>query len=238
MLFVSAEFTKPKRVQGAYIGEKEVKHVVDFFKQQTGAIIYNEEIIEKPKRGLGVPGMSDGGAIVGNAGNLNDALALRNDAAAYLVFDPVQVVLHPYASPWDDAQRRQYFWEYLFRSAFSGEFDFGDAHRAMQQWMLIGMLASLCVLAPIGIAWSLLRAPRRSSPMLLLLALSLGAHAAFRWKYPYSSSQDFRYSTLLSIPLAAFALIGAEKLPPSMQRAALYVFQFACALEAMIIVTL
>jgi S-DNA-T family DNA segregation ATPase FtsK/SpoIIIE len=61
MLFVSAEFTKPKRVQGAYIGEKEVKHVVDFFKQQTGAIIYNEEIIEKPKRGLGVPGMSDGG---------------------------------------------------------------------------------------------------------------------------------------------------------------------------------
>jgi S-DNA-T family DNA segregation ATPase FtsK/SpoIIIE len=56
MLYTSAEFNKPKRIQGAYIGEKEVRKVVDFFKQQVGAVIYNEEILEKPKRGLGVPG--------------------------------------------------------------------------------------------------------------------------------------------------------------------------------------
>ena len=62
MLFTSAEFNKPKRIQGAYIGEKEVKKVVDFFKAQTGAVIYNEEILEKPKRALGIPGMEgDGG---------------------------------------------------------------------------------------------------------------------------------------------------------------------------------
>ncbi len=59
MLFVSAEFNKPKRVQGAYIGEKEVKKVVDFFKQQTGAVIYNEEILEKPRTNLGIPGFSE-----------------------------------------------------------------------------------------------------------------------------------------------------------------------------------
>ncbi|MCL5666371.1 MAG: DNA translocase FtsK [Patescibacteria group bacterium] len=57
MLYTSAEFNKPKRIQGAYIGEKEVKKVVDFFKQQVGAVIYNEEILEKPKRPLGIPGM-------------------------------------------------------------------------------------------------------------------------------------------------------------------------------------
>ncbi len=62
MLYISSEFNKPKRVQGAYIGEKEVRRVVDFFKQQVGAVIYNEEIIEKPKRALGIPGMeSDSG---------------------------------------------------------------------------------------------------------------------------------------------------------------------------------
>ncbi len=60
MLFTSAEFTKPKRVQGAFIGEGEVRKVVDFFKQQTGAVIYNEEVIEKPKRALGIPGMGEG----------------------------------------------------------------------------------------------------------------------------------------------------------------------------------
>ncbi|MEZ4180324.1 MAG: DNA translocase FtsK 4TM domain-containing protein [Candidatus Doudnabacteria bacterium] len=58
MLFVSTESAKPKRVQGAYVGEKEVHKVVDFFKQQAGAVIYNEEILEKPKRDLGIPGMS------------------------------------------------------------------------------------------------------------------------------------------------------------------------------------
>ncbi|HEX3099840.1 MAG TPA: DNA translocase FtsK 4TM domain-containing protein [Patescibacteria group bacterium] len=61
MLFVSAEFNKPRRVQGAFIGEQEVRKVVDFFKNQAGAVIYNEDVIEKPKRGLGLPGMGGGG---------------------------------------------------------------------------------------------------------------------------------------------------------------------------------
>jgi len=61
MLFTSAEYNKPKRVQGAYIGEKEVKKVVEFFKTQVGAVIYNEEIVEKPKRALGIPGMEGEG---------------------------------------------------------------------------------------------------------------------------------------------------------------------------------
>jgi S-DNA-T family DNA segregation ATPase FtsK/SpoIIIE len=58
MLFTSAEFSKPKRIQGAYIGEKEVKKVVDFFKQQSGSVIYNQEVVEKPKKALGVPGLA------------------------------------------------------------------------------------------------------------------------------------------------------------------------------------
>ena len=62
MLFVSAEFNKPKRIQGAFIDEAEVRKVVDFFKNQAGAVIYNEEILEKPKRGLGLNGQgSDDG---------------------------------------------------------------------------------------------------------------------------------------------------------------------------------
>jgi S-DNA-T family DNA segregation ATPase FtsK/SpoIIIE len=63
MLYVSAEFNKPKRIQGAFIGEKEVRKVVDFFKAQVGAVIYNEEILEKPKRALGIAGMEGGGEV-------------------------------------------------------------------------------------------------------------------------------------------------------------------------------
>ncbi len=43
MLFISAELSKPKRIQGAYVSEKEVKAVADFLRQ-TGEPEYNNEI--------------------------------------------------------------------------------------------------------------------------------------------------------------------------------------------------
>jgi S-DNA-T family DNA segregation ATPase FtsK/SpoIIIE len=49
MLFMSSEIPKPKRIQGTFIAEKEVKAVVDFFKEQSGAVIYNNEITEKSR---------------------------------------------------------------------------------------------------------------------------------------------------------------------------------------------
>lgn len=74
MLFVTAEIQKPKRIQGTYVGEKEVSKVVDFFKKQTGAVIYNEEILERPKGPSGIPGLSgpdDGGDdLLGEAENV------------------------------------------------------------------------------------------------------------------------------------------------------------------------
>lgn len=60
MLFVTSDLPKPKRVQGTFIGEKEVRAVVDFFKQQTGSVIYNEEIVEKSRhQGAMMSGGSD-----------------------------------------------------------------------------------------------------------------------------------------------------------------------------------
>ncbi len=95
MLFTTTEFNQPKRIQGAYIGEKEVKKVVDFFKSQVGAVIYNEEILERPKRALGIAGMGgdDGGdsddlleeaiAEVKNAGKASASLLQRRLRVGY-----------------------------------------------------------------------------------------------------------------------------------------------------------
>lgn len=60
MLFVSSDFNKPRRIQGAYVGEKEVNKVVDFFKVQTGAVIYNDDIVERPKHAFSIPGFESG----------------------------------------------------------------------------------------------------------------------------------------------------------------------------------
>ncbi len=62
MLYISSDFNKPRRIQGAYVGEKEVGKVVDFFKVQAGAVIYSDEIIQRPKHALSIPGFESGDA--------------------------------------------------------------------------------------------------------------------------------------------------------------------------------
>lgn len=43
MLFVSAEISKPKRIQGAFVSEKEIQRVVDFVKKHTEQVPGQEE---------------------------------------------------------------------------------------------------------------------------------------------------------------------------------------------------
>ena len=47
MLFYPQGMQKPLRVQGAFVTDKEVADVVDFMKNQNGAVTYSEEIEEK-----------------------------------------------------------------------------------------------------------------------------------------------------------------------------------------------
>ncbi|MEJ0021702.1 MAG: DNA translocase FtsK 4TM domain-containing protein [Candidatus Doudnabacteria bacterium] len=95
MLYVTAEFTKPKRVQGTFVAEKEIKRVVDFIKEQTGNTIYDESIVEKPIRGVSVPGfensddedddelMAEAIEVVQNAGKASASLLQRRLRVGY-----------------------------------------------------------------------------------------------------------------------------------------------------------
>ena len=51
MLYVTAELGKPRRIQGTYISEKEVRGVVDFVQEQAGKVQYDETILEKQRVG-------------------------------------------------------------------------------------------------------------------------------------------------------------------------------------------
>ncbi len=61
MLYVTSDLPKPKRIQGSYVNEKEIKKVVEFIKEQSGSIIYDDQITEKPQRGVSVPGLEGSG---------------------------------------------------------------------------------------------------------------------------------------------------------------------------------
>lgn len=49
MLYLDSELGKPKRIQGVYVSEKEIKRVTDWIKDQGGEPEYREEVLEKQK---------------------------------------------------------------------------------------------------------------------------------------------------------------------------------------------
>jgi DNA segregation ATPase FtsK/SpoIIIE, S-DNA-T family len=93
MLYVTSDLPKPKRVQGAYVHEKEIKRVTDFLREETGMPIYNHEIVERPKPMSNVPGFDgdDGGddllaeaiEVVQNAGKASASLLQRRLSIGY-----------------------------------------------------------------------------------------------------------------------------------------------------------
>jgi S-DNA-T family DNA segregation ATPase FtsK/SpoIIIE len=94
MLYVTAELPKPKRIQGSFVTEKEIKKVVDFIKGEAGSIIYDTQITEKPTRDISIPGFEGTGGdddellqdaieTVRNAGKASASLLQRRLRVGY-----------------------------------------------------------------------------------------------------------------------------------------------------------
>lgn len=49
MLYTSAELSCPKRIQGAFVSDAEIKRVINFLKVKSDEPDYNEEILERPR---------------------------------------------------------------------------------------------------------------------------------------------------------------------------------------------
>ncbi len=61
MLYVPPESSKPTRIQGAFVSEKEVKKLVEFLKSSNFPVEYTEEVLTQPVGGgKGKMGMGDG----------------------------------------------------------------------------------------------------------------------------------------------------------------------------------
>ncbi len=77
MLFMSPEFSKPKRIQGAYLSDEEINDVVNYIKEQSGPADYLEGITDRQK--------VSGNAGVGLDGNHGDEDELFEAAQALIV---------------------------------------------------------------------------------------------------------------------------------------------------------
>ena len=62
MLFFPSGYSKPIRVQGSYVSDDEVNTVVEFLREQSGAVQYNDEVEKK----ISTATTSDSGQVSGN----------------------------------------------------------------------------------------------------------------------------------------------------------------------------
>lgn len=149
--------------------------------------------------------------LVRNLVTLHSGLRVKNEPAHLLTFNPIQVLRHPYNNPWDDAERRQFLWEYFFRSAFFGEFQFASALRDLS--IIILLLALSLLPLPVIALWKNRLRLRGHLPLWsTCMTVILGA-AGGRLLSPYATTQDFRYSTLLVLPFTALVISSIDLLP-------------------------
>jgi hypothetical protein len=135
---------------------------------------------------------------------INPKLQVGNAPVNYLVFDLPTYLTEPFISTWDDRYGRQYFWNFVWRSALSSEFFFNGAGAVFfNSWGIANGVFLLLLLAGIllyGVQQKmtmsrrqLLLAGYRSLPWLLALVFPFLLLLAYRIKVPLSSNTDFRY---------------------------------------------
>jgi hypothetical protein len=152
----------------------------------------------------------------GNSG-LNGGLFVTREPVNFLTFNPQKIIDLPYNDPWNDAARRQYFWEYLYRSAFFGEFHFNERLKDLSQLILI-FGCFLMALSLFGLWKDLRHRAYKSLPVWLSLGSLLAGLVAYSIKTPCSCNQDFRFIPLVAAPIAYFVIQGARLLPSSLER--------------------
>lgn len=139
------------------------------------------------------------GSIISNAGGLNPALQVGNEARNYLYFDPVEFVNHPFVHPLDDGTGRQFFWTALLKTALYGEFRDEHIYNAgspiRKAVAPISSVAFLILLCFVIVHAFLMRRDNMSryGPLYALIVTCLAALIIIRSLIPSFPINDFRY---------------------------------------------
>lgn len=149
---------------------------------------------------VGVQGVR---SLIPNAVRLGPYTRLPVSWEHVLAFDPLRVLLHPFAYQVGAGPARDFVWEVTFRTALLANMSPAPQVQAYGVLLVLaGLVAVPAVACGLWVAW---RRRQLELPLALCLATFLAAQGYLRVRYPYLSSQDFRYIALTVVPLAAFA---------------------------------
>lgn len=147
------------------------------------------------------------GDLVANAGGLNSKLRVGNEAFNYLYFDLRSFLEHPFTSAWNDADGRQFFWNYTLKTSLFGEFNMVH-HQVGRTWATVSSVSmlGLVVYAMRGIWKS--RINMVNSILVLQAVAFIAALMSLRIKYPFACSNDFRLIMPVLLSFIPFVVSG------------------------------
>jgi hypothetical protein len=175
--------------------------------------------------------------VVGGIEELNPGLRVPVTMEHFL-FSPREVLRHPFNDPLNPVARNGMAFEYLFRSAFFGEYAF-----SLEWYSEVAHIILLCAIAGLlYMAYGMLRAARHPSPvsvpMFLVFFVLLCGMVAMRIVHPFSVFQDFRYIPLISVPATYFAVKGVVEAPRALRGLGFYLLWVLAACSAVFVLML
>src|SRR3989344_2670422 len=162
--------------------------------------------------------------IIGNIGMNNPKLYIQDwHWTNFFVFRPHAILRFPFFSSWDDAFGRPYLFEVLLKSAFSGEWNFGlTANNLLRIVHTFNFF--FFFLGVTGLINALRHSFRNHLPLLITGMMMILAVAGLVAHKPISGFQEFRYITIIAIPVFYFIVKGAFALPTRWQKIILPLF--------------
>ncbi len=143
---------------------------------------------------------SDTPLIVGNANHLGDGLRVENPISVFLPFNPVKFIELPFTSSMNPSKGRDNFWFYLFKTSMFGEFNFNKL-----ELVLLAKIMSLFFIITLQlflIGFYLVSRIGDYAPLAVSICCLIVSMIFFRFAYPYSCSNDFRYVFPAVLPFA------------------------------------
>lgn len=168
---------------------------------------------------------------------LNGLLRVPNGVVELFSFSPLRILQTTYNDPWTDTLGRKYFWEFFFKSAFFGEWQFWKGLQWLHRFMLAGGLFIL-LMAAVGIVRDVRRRGPFRLPLLLTLGTGLAILFALRALRNAACSQDFRFVPHIIIPVAMYACLGLDALSQRWRRVATVILTIFCVLCGMFLLSL
>jgi hypothetical protein len=165
--------------------------------------------------------------MVGNLYTLDEPLKIPQSLKNLFVFNPCQVVQIPYNETRGDGFRREYYPEFVFKSALGMEWGNHSSVTLIRKVILVCAMLLLPIVA-LGYWKELFKIKAPTWPLTLIIPLAILTQMILVWRAPFSCCQDARYILYAIIPWCYFLLKGMDYSPPWLGQAAkaLLVFLF------------